>query len=277
MTYYLILSFFPFLIFLASLIGFLPVTPEEMIESAAILLPQLSTQTILTYMHQLKLESSGALMSIGMIAAVWSASKGTMAIMKGLNKAYGEKETRPYWKVRGISILFTLLITFIILFCLIVLIFGKVVSEHLLALLPLPEVANAVWNGAKYAIPLGIMTTIFMILYRLSPNRPTTWRETVPGALFTTASWVAVSLLFSFYVNHFSSYSKTYGSIGGMIVFLIWLYISSTIIVIGGEINAALTFLREGKIDPPDKLFFLPFPWKRKKKDKPNDPPIRLN
>lgn len=62
-----------------------------------------------------------------------------------------------------------------------------------------------------------------------------------------------------------------------MIVFLIWLYISSTIIVIGGEINAALTFLREGKIDPPDKLFFLPFPWKRKKKDKPNDPPIRLN
>ncbi|GIP35684.1 YihY/virulence factor BrkB family protein [Paenibacillus sp. J2TS4] len=261
MTFYLILSFFPFLIFMVSLVAFMPISPDEMIESVAGILPQLSADLIANYIQQLKLESSGALLSIGMVATIWSASKGTMAIMKGLNKAYNKKETRPYWKVRGISILFTLLLAMIIIFCLVLLIFGKVIGERLFASLLMPEYFMTVWNMAKYAFPLGIMSAVFMILYKLSPNRKMTWKETIPGALFTTVSWVVVSLLFSFYVNHFASYSKTYGSIGGMIVFLIWLYMSSTIIVIGGEINATLAFEREGKVRTPDKLFPLQLPW----------------
>ncbi len=199
--------------------------------------------------------NSGTLVSFGMLATIWAASNGINAVIKGLNKAYDEEENRPFWKVRGISILATLVLAIVILVAMLMLIFGKSIGQYLFVAAAFPTDFEQIWGIVKYVIPLSIMLCVFMLLYRIAPNRKLTFKEVLPGSLFTTLGWIITSLLFSFYVNQFGSYTKTYGSLGGVIVLLIWLYISSIIILMGGEINAALAFEREGKQKGECKTF----------------------
>lgn len=278
-TYYLILSFFPFLIFIISIIGFMAMNPNEMLDTVSRMLPQESYEFIYGFISDLQTDRSSALLSIGMIATVWSASNGIMAILKGLNKAYNVEESRPFWRSRGLSYLFTLLMGFVILFCLVMLIFGRVIGEQVFTYLLLPDYFERIWMYAQYLIPLSSMILVFIGLYKILPNRTIKLRESLPGALFATISWIIVSLLFSVYVNNFGNYSNTYGSIGGVIVLLIWLYISSIIIILGGQINATLAFDKEGKLGqtvefPARHLLF----WKKKQpKIDPDNPLSHLS
>jgi membrane protein len=108
------------------------------------------------------------------------------------------------------------------------------------------------------------MFIVFIFLYQIAPNRRLSIRDVIPGALFTSLGWIVTSVLFAFYVNHWGTYTKIYGSIGGIIVLLIWLNISSIIILLGGEINATLSFIREGKIKQSCKKFTLSLPFFKK-------------
>jgi membrane protein len=268
LTYYLILSFFPFLIFLISLINFTPLTSGEIINGIMRVLPTTSFTTITDVLAQIQQAKSPTLLSIGGIAAIWSASKGVDAIVKGLNKAYDEEETRPFWKVKGLSVLFTIVLGLVILSSFVLLIFGKIIGEQIFKFIHLPGFFTILWAIAQIVIPLAIMAAVFTGLYAIGPNRHLKIKEVLPGALFTTIGWVATSLLFSFYVNNFGNYTKTYGSLGGVIVLLTWMYLSSTVIIMGGEINATLAFDREGKTKAACKKFSLPLSklWNRNKK-----------
>ncbi|WNQ10493.1 YihY/virulence factor BrkB family protein [Paenibacillus aurantius] len=272
LTYYLILSFFPFLIFLIALVSFMPfLNSGEIIGSISRMLPQTSNETIRSVLDEIQQSKSSTLLSVGIITTIWSASKGIDGILKALNKAYDEEETRPFWKVKGASIMFTLLMAVVIVFTFGMLIFGKWIGEMIFKFLHVPAFFDIIWSIAKYVLPLGMMAAMFVLLYRFIPNRHLSFREVLPGALFTTVGWIVTSLLFSFYVNNFGNYTKTYGSIGGIIVLLTWLYISSIIIVLGGEVNATLAFDREGKTKDSCKRFSLPLLGK--KKDKSNRAP----
>ncbi|WP_010278444.1 YihY/virulence factor BrkB family protein [Paenibacillus senegalensis] len=264
-TYYLVLSFFPFLIFIVSMIGFISMNLNEMLATVTGMLPLEAHEFIVGFIADLQTGSSSALLSFGMIATIWSASKGILAILKGLNRAFDIEETRPFWKARLLSYIFTVLLGFVILFCLILLIFGRVLAEQLFTYFLLPGYFESVWNYAQYLIPLTSMILVFIALYKILPNKPIPLKTSIPGALFATFSWIIVSLLFSVYVNNFGSYSNTYGSIGGIIVFLIWLYISSMIILLGGHINAMLTLEKEGKPLQAAEWPNIPFLSKRKK------------
>jgi membrane protein len=200
-----------------------------------------------------------------MLATIWAASNGVNAIIKGLNKAYDEEETRPFWIVRGISVISTLVLAVVILISMLTLVFGRIIGEYLFEWLNYPVAFPRIWSVLKLAIPLVAIFGVFMLMYQVTPNRRLTWRDVLPGSVFTTVGWIVSSLLFSFYVNHFGNYAKTYGSLGGIIVLLIWLYWSSIIVLLGGEINATYAFGREGKVKCETKKYGLHLPWVNKK------------
>jgi membrane protein len=255
MTYYFILAFFPFLIFLLTLIGLTPLSQEEVWSNLGVLLPETTYGIVSDIIRQIIKERNDALLSFGMVATLWASSKGLTAILKGLNKAYDEEETRPWWKLRIISVFFTLAITVILMFAIALLVFGHVLGLQLFTYMELPNYFETIWGVTKFVIPITSMLIVFMFLYREAPNRRLSFKSVLPGSLFASTGWIGISMLFATYINHFNYYARTYGSIGGVIVLLIWLYLSSVIILVGGEINATLTFNKEGRKKPHCKSF----------------------
>jgi len=263
LTYYLILAFFPFLLFLMNIVGYVQLSGEQLIAELVRLLPEESGRTVNGIIAEVTQARSGTLLSFGMVATLWAASNGINAIIKALNKAYDIEENRPFWKVRGISILSTFVLAFVILTAMLLLVFGRPIGQYLFEHFGYPAGFETMWSLLKAALPLLAMFGVFMLLYRLTPNKRLRWREVVPGAGFATIGWIITSLLFSYYVNHYGNYAATYGSVGGIIVLLIWLYISSAIILLGGELNASLSFLRDGKTKPTKRPFRFRWPLAR--------------
>lgn len=247
LSYYSMLAFFPFLIFVVSVIGFTHLSGDDFMNDLILILPGETGETIRESVMEVTANRSGALLSIGMLTTIWAASNGMNALIKGLNKAYDEQESRPFWKVRAIAVLAIVLLGVLIPIVMGILIFGKTISTYVSLLLNNPQWFAAVWANARFVIPIAGIAVVFLLLYWIVPNRKMTLRAAVPGALFTTLGWIVTSIGFSFYVDNFGTYTKTYGSLGGIIVLLIWLYISAMIVMIGGEINAALAFDR---LDP---------------------------
>jgi len=265
LTYYLILAFFPFLIFVVNVIGFARLSANDLLGNFARLLPAETGNAVRHIIDEATANRSGALLSVGMFAALWAASNGVNAIIKGLNRAYDEKENRPFWKVRGLSVLSTLVLAIVILVCMLTLVFGKTIGNYLFHLLHFPAGFPPAWDILQFALPAIALFGVFLLLYRVTPNRKLAWRDVVPGTLFATFGWIVCSVLFSFYVDRFANYAKTYGSLGGIIVLLIWLYLSSVILLIGGEINATLVFRKEGKTKCETATFGITLPWMKNK------------
>jgi membrane protein len=265
MTYYLILAFFPFLIFLMTIVSYTSVTSNDILANISPVMANNTYTVIANFVNEILKAGNSTLLSFGMIGTIWASSSGIMAIMRGLNKAYDEEEDRPFWKVSGISLLLTLAMGVVILLSFVLLVFGKGIGEHLFVLLHFPANFDTIWNTIKFSIPLITMFIVFIFLYQIAPNRRLNIRDVIPGALFTSLGWIITSVLFAFYVNHWGNYTKIYGSIGGIIVLLIWLNISSIIILLGGEINATLSFIREGKSKQSCKKFALSLPFFNKK------------
>ncbi|MEK3714292.1 YihY/virulence factor BrkB family protein [Paenibacillus sp. FSL R7-0333] len=240
LTYYLILSLFPFLIFIMTLIGYANISLEKNIQQLEQIMPAEAISIIEEILQDVSAGRSQTLLSFGMLATLWAASKGINAIIKGLNRAYEIDESRAFWKIRGIALLATLTIGFVVLLSILLLVLGSWLKTQVFLLVDLPYGFQKLWDLLQYLVPLLVMFIVFTLLYWIAPSRRLALREVMPGALFTTIGWITTSILFSVYVNQFSDFSKTYGSLGGVTVLLIWLYISSFIILAGGEINAVL-------------------------------------
>lgn len=241
LTYYLILAFFPFLIFLVTAVNFAPLNKYDILGSITAMLPADSGKTVRDSVEQVFASKNSTLLSIGAVTTVWAASNGVEAIIKALNKAYDVRETRPFWKVKTISVLYTLALAVVIVVSFLSLVFGRLFAQYVYDRLPLqPDSFNVLWGVVQFVAPLVVMAVVYTLLYRYAPNRHLRCKEVLPGALFAALGWVALSLLFSLYVNHFAHYADTYGSLGGVIVLLVWLYYSSLVIIVGGEINATL-------------------------------------
>ncbi len=243
-TYYLLLAFFPFLLFLINIISLTPLSGEIAILDFSQYLPK-ETADILKSTVVNALEANNILLLlIGLITSLWAASKGISAITKGLNKAYDVKETRGIIMKYALSILYTFGVAVMILLSITFIVFGEVIGNFLFGLINAKNVFLILWSVLRYLIPLFMMFVTFSLLYKYLPNRKLRFRTIYPGALFTTLGWIGTSLLFSFYVNNFANYEKVYGSLGGVIALLIWLNLSTLIILVGGEINASNSFYK---------------------------------
>ena len=239
MAYYFLLSVFPFLIFLTTVIGYLPVTGENILDSVAEILPYESYVIVRKNVEQVIRSRNLSLLSFGFVSMVWAASSGIRAVMRGINKALCQKDTRPFWIAIPLSLLFTVLAAVVVILYFVLLIFGRQIGAWLLRI-GLPQLYWKGWQMLRYTTAIAMMVLFFLLLYRYSPCIRILWRDAIPGAAFATAGWLLVSWLFSWYTNHFWNLSLLYGSIGGIIGLLIWLFISAQLIILGGELNALL-------------------------------------
>ena len=237
-TYYLILAFFPFLVFLINLVSFTPISNKILISNFNMFLPNETGALLKNVLVETLQAKSTILLLVGMVGSLWAASGGISAIMKGLNKVYDVKEDRKFIKLNLTALIFTIGVTIMILFSFIMIIFGEIIGNYIFGFLGATALFNIIWPFLRYSIPLIIMFITFSLVYMYAPNKKLKLNNVIVGTVFATVGWITTSLLFSIYVNNFSNYGKIYGSLGGVIALISWLYISSLIILIGGELNA---------------------------------------
>lgn len=238
LAYFLLLSLFPFLLFLITLLGYLPIDDGVVIETLGSYLPADVIHLIETNLTAILSKQRGGLLSISIIGTLWSASNGVNAITKAFNRAYDVEEDRPFFIARLIAIALTIAMLIVISVALLLPVFGKMIGVYLFSFINLSDDFLNMWNALRWVASSLVFFIVLLVLYILAPNKIVHIKHAIWGALFATVGWQLVSLGFSYYVNTLGNYSATYGSLGTVIVLMIWFYISGMIIIIGGMINS---------------------------------------
>lgn len=246
LAFFFLLSLFPLLIFLIALIPYLPFTAADIMALLATIVPEDSLAFIEPQLEGI-MERNRGLLSVSILGTLWTASNAMNGLLKSFDKAYDVVENRKYIIRRAIALLMTVGLIFLLIIVLMLPVFGKQIGVFLYNLIGFSEHYLVIWNFVRWISSIIGLYLIFTLLYWVLPYIKWKRKSVFWGALFATIGWSVVSYGFSFYVNHFSNYSNTYGSIGGIIVLMLWLYLSAHIIVLGGEINAIITNRRSNK------------------------------
>ena len=245
LAFFFLLALFPLMIFLVTLLPYLNLQEDQLFHILRTYAPDDVYKLIDGTLDEVLSDRNGGLSSIGILATIWSASNGMNALIKSLNRSYDLEETRPFIVARAISVIFTLLLIMLFVVALVLPIFGEQIGTFIFSYLGYEQGFLTVWNNIRWTIPPVMIFVVFMLLYWIAPNRKLYLKSVIPGAIFATLGWILVSLAFSFYVSSFANYSATYGSIGGIIVLMMWLYFSGTILMVGGQINAVMQERKE--------------------------------
>ncbi len=240
LAYFFLLSLFPLLLFIMTLIGHLPIDEQSFIDVLATVAPEEMMDLINENISRLVNEQNSGLLSISFIGTLWSASNGVNAITRAFNRAYEVEEDRSFIVSRLIAIVLTVAMVGIIVIAILLPVLGRMIGMYLFSLFGLSEDFAHIWGTLRWGITSIVFFIVFLALYRLAPNEKIRLIEVIWGALFATVSWQLVSWAFSFYVDIIGDYSATYGSLGAVIVLMIWFYMSGLIIIIGGIINAII-------------------------------------
>jgi membrane protein len=249
LTYYGILALFPALLVLVSLIGLAGQnTAQSLIDNIAGAAPG-SAKTIITNAIQNLQNSKGSagiLFIVGIAGALWSASGYVGAFSRASNAIYEVGEGRPFWKLRPQQVLITLVMVILLAASAIAVVVTGGLADQVGNLVGVGSTAVTVWDIAKWPVLVVLVSIMIGILYWASPNvRQPGFRWISPGSFLAVGIWIVASAAFAFYVANFGSYNKTYGSLGGVIVFLVWLWLSNVAILLGAEFDAELTRGRE--------------------------------
>lgn len=246
-TYFLLLSIAPFLIFLITLITFIPLLDfQSQIEPLYALMPADASKILNAIIDQTIKNRSSALLTFGVMFALWSASTGVSYLIRGVNRAYDQEETRPFWKKSLLSLVITLELSIVIIALMILIVFGGILGSKVFGWLGFSETFTMIWGYLRFVIALLAIMIVFVSLYYSAPSCRLTFKEVLPGAVVAAISWIVVSMAFSFYADNLGNYAAVYGSLGGVIALLTWIYLSSIIFLLGAEINASLKFSKEG-------------------------------
>ncbi|MGG7079036.1 YihY/virulence factor BrkB family protein [Clostridium sardiniense] len=240
LAYYLVLSFFPFLIFLSTLIGFSQLNSGEVLDGLQKILPTAVFQLTSTTIEEIVNSQNTGVLGVSIVLTIWSASSAFRAVTKGVNKAYNIDENRSFIKRSIIGIICVIALALTIISTLVMLVFGDLIGKFLNTVLPFEHLINFIWNILRYVIIIVMMIIVFATIYKVTPARRIKFRTVIPGAIISTVGWLIVSLGFSFYVNNFSHYSRLYGSIWTVFALMIWLFITSMVFMFGVELNSVL-------------------------------------
>jgi membrane protein len=243
-AYYFFFSLFPLLLFLTPLLGIIG-NGQELMES---MLARLSstmppdTLSLLRRVLQEIITSSGGagIMSIGVLLAGWSGSQIFGSLMDALNIAYDVTETRPWWKKQLLRIGALFLAGGIMLVATFIFLDGERVTHWIAATLGFGEAGAVVWTALQLLLAVCLLIATGVALFKLLPNVQQRWSHVIVASTVTTILWLAATLVFRLYVQHFGSYNKTYGTIGGVIVLLTWMYYSMFVLLVGGELASEL-------------------------------------
>lgn len=262
LSYYFLLALFPALLFLTSLLGYFAGGDSKLraglFRYLADVLPGDASQLVAKTVTDVMQGSGGGKLSFGILATLWAASNGMSAISESLNAAYDIKETRPWWKVRLIAIGLTLALSFLIISALVLVLYGHDLADTVAVKFGLGAAFALAWRVAQWPIVLAFVLLSFAIIYYFAPDvRDQDWKWITPGSLVGVALWLIVSFAFKMYLYLFTSesYSATYGSLGAVIILMLWFYFTGAAILVGGEINSEVedAMAREGSPDAKEK------------------------
>ncbi len=250
LAYYFLFALFPFLLFLTTLLAYIPVPQllDQIMHLLARALPGEALSLVQDHIHTLVNQQRSGLLSFGIIAAIWTASSAILAVTEGLNRAYSVEESRSWWKVRGLAMVLVVGLSLFMIVATVLLIFGPQLGSLIANKVGLGDIFAITWNIARWPVSIVFLMFGLALLYYFAPNVKQSWRWITPGSVVAVIGWIITSLGFSYYVTNFASYNATYGSIGTVIVLLTWLYLTGIFILIGGEVNAAFDYVSgEGK------------------------------
>ena len=242
LSYYFLFALFPALLFLTALLGFLPLAglQERLMSYVTNVLPPDAAGTVQRTLEEVLQGSRGGLLSLGVLGALWAGSNGMSSVMTTLNVAYDVRESRPWWKRRLLAVVLTVAFSCFIVATLVLLVFGPKLGAGIAGWLGLGRLFTVAWN--VISIPLVIVCGLIGVglVYHLAPNTRQPWRWFSPGAALALALWLGMSFGLRLYVQHFANYNATYGSIGGVILLMLWLYLTSLVLLVGAEVNAEI-------------------------------------
>lgn len=242
LTYRILLAVFPFLIFILTLLGALNMEDffdSLLNEARNALSPELYTQ-FETILSQVDDGANGGLLSFGLLLAIWSAAGGVRSVMHALNVAYDVEEERGFLKKYLSSVLFTVGLGAIAISAIALMFLGPQTMEWVADQAGMGTLFVTVWTWLRIPVAIMLMILAVALIYYFFPNIDQPFVIVSPGSIVAVLGWVAATLGFSFYVSNFGNYNATYGSLGGVIILLLYFYISSAVLLVGAEVNAVI-------------------------------------
>jgi membrane protein len=250
LAYWFFLALFPALLCLVALASFFPLEPlvPKLIEVAGPWLPEDVIRIIRDQLVKISEGQHGGLLTFGLLASLWSSSAAMTAIIDAVNRAYDVHERRAWWKTRAVAIALTAGLAMFLLMSVAVIATGPDMLGRLVSRLGMSAPLGWLGEGTRWAIAYSIIAIGMSCVYYFGPDVDQGWLELVPGSLLAAATWLLASIGFKQYVVNFATYTETYGAIGGVIVLLLWLYLTGLAILVGAELNSQLAqAAREGQ------------------------------
>jgi membrane protein len=240
LAYFFLLALFPMLIFLLSVFSFLPGLQEALIDWLDRVMPRDASRLVASWIENVASARSGRLLSLGLLGSLWAASYGIGAAVDALNTAYDIEEGRPFWKSRLMAIGLTIALSVFFVGGQVLIMFGDWLAACFAAWIGLGGGFTTLWRYVDYLIGLLMLTIGVGLIYHFAPNVKRKWRLVTPGAVFAVMASLLASILFSLYLRVAPSHSATYGSLGAVIVLMLWLYLLGLALFLGGEINSEI-------------------------------------
>jgi membrane protein len=253
LAFYFLLAVFPALLFVVSLIAYLPIEPAltTTLERLRTVLPEDVLTIIELQIEQVLAGRRGGLLTLGIAGAIWSSSAAMTAIITALDRAYDIEEWRPWWHRRLLAVALTVALSVFVLVAFALVVGGTDLAAWAASQMGAGDLFERVWGVIQWPVAFALVVLAVDLVYYYAPNADAEWVWVTPGALLATALWLLTSAGFRFYVRNFSDYTAVYGAIGSVIVLLLWLYLSGFALLIGAELNAEIDKALPSSEDEP--------------------------
>jgi membrane protein len=245
LSYYFVLALFPLLIFLSTLVGYFFAAEQglyhSLIQYLGRVMPRSAFELLRGTLDELTRGTGGGKLTIGLVLTLWTASAGMEALIEGLNVAYAVAEARPRWRRRLLAIGLTIALGGLVAMALFLIVASNAVAHAVGRFFPVFERIGRLSSVMQWSVGILLLLLALALVFRLAPNlgQPR-WEGALPGAVVTVVCWIAASAGFRLYLSRFDSFNRTYGSLGAVVILLVWLYVSGAAILIGGELNSVI-------------------------------------
>ena len=255
LAYYFLFAMFPALLFLATLFGLLPGPQllDQLMGYAARVLPPGAATVVQKTLDQIVSGAGKGLLSVGALVALWGGSSGMVSAMTALNVAYGVTDNRPWWKRRLIALGLTLGCSILVLLGLLLIVVGPRIGSMMAGFLSVGGIFTRAWSVISISIAMFLALVVIALVYYFAPAVEQDWRWLTPGSAVCLFLWLAMSVVLRVYVTRVIDYNAAYGSIGGVILLVLWLYLSSVVLLLGAEINAEIEHAAAQQGEPSAK------------------------
>jgi membrane protein len=241
MAYYFLFALAPAIVCVLALTSFLPFSSvQDLISSISGVAPPAVVEILRDQLSNLAQGGHAGALTFGLLVALWSSSAAMVAVISALNRAYDIDEGRPWWLVRLTAVLLTIGIAFFVVLAFALVMAGPALIDRLAAMVGMSDALTTIWSIVRFPIAFALVALGIGLVFYFAPDAEQDWEWITPGAVVATLLWLIASLGFKFYVANFANYNESYGSLGGVIILMLWFYISAVAVLLGAEMNAEI-------------------------------------